>query len=830
MKCSSCGTDNRDKARYCKHCGEALSQGDALADIVGLDDVKRQLRIIATMHRNLMARATGAKVQLNTAIIITGQTGTGKTMLAEVIRDWFYQNKIIPKQKLTIVDAVDYQRFVDDWDDKVKKSRGGVLFFDNVQKLLPDRYANHINPLDKLFVEMDHWEGDPVVVISGLAKGLDEFLESNPNVASRFKYRFDLPTPGAKELEDICRKKLSVKYGINDLTPDAHDRLARYFAYQCKSKDESFGYAHIAVKEAEDIFTAFISRENAIAVEPRDIVGYVPEQQSLTDILGQMDQFVGLDNVRREITSLASFISMQAQRGESISAAGKHYVFTGSPGTGKTTIARVMAQMLQALGVLGSGQLIEADRSKLVAGYSGQTAIKTNELIDSAIGGILFIDEAYTLRQGDNDAFGSEAIDTLLKRLEDDRGKFVCIVAGYTDQMHDFIESNPGLKSRFTQTIHFDDYDASQLTEIFMRMASRGHYTIDDDAAAAVRRLFDSLYLRRDKNFGNAREVRRVFDQTIERQSQRLVENAAGGKVAQDQMYRITLADLPAEAAKTQAKPLDELLTEMDQLIGMRSIKNMVRRLAVQNMFIKQRAASGVGHIQQLTLNFCLTGNPGTGKTTVARMMGQILHSMDILPTSNVVETSRATLIGKYMGETPKLVNKAIDKAMGGILFIDEAYTLSNGGDAYGQEAIDTLMKRMEDDRGKLVVIVAGYKQPMEEFMNANPGLNSRFTHHLHIDDYNEDELLAIYKQMAAKQQYVLTAEAEYILMDHIFQMVAGKDANFGNAREMRTLLDATIQQLSARVTQMPKGSLTPEDYQTITADDIPSSSLPTNN
>lgn len=824
MKCGKCGADNRDKAKYCKHCGEALAQGDALGAIVGLDDVKRQLRVIATMHRNLMARAAGAKVQLNTSIVITGQTGTGKTMLADTIRDWFHQNKIIAKQKLTLVDAVDYQRFVDDWDDRVKKAKGGVLFFDNVQKLLPDRYANHINPLDKLFVEMDHWEGDPVVVISGLAKGLDEFLESNPNVASRFKYRFDLPVPGPKELEAICRAKLQQKYAIDNLTPEAADRLARYFAYQTKTKDDTFGYAHVAVKEAEDIFTAYISREDAKAVEPRDIVGYVPEQQSLDDILQQMDQFVGMDGVRQEITSLASFISMQAQRGESTGVAGKHYVFTGSPGTGKTTIARVMAQMLQALGVLTTGQLVEADRSKLVAGYSGQTAIKTNELIDSAIGGVLFIDEAYTLRQGDNDSFGSEAIDTLLKRLEDDRGKFVCIVAGYTDQMHDFIESNPGLKSRFTQTIHFDDYDANQLSEIFMRMARRGHYTIDDDAAKAVHNLFQQLYLRRDKSFGNAREVRRVFDQTVERQSQRLVEHAAGGKVAQEEMYRLTLADLPGDAAKTQAKPLDQLLGEMDQLIGMRSVKNMVRRLAVQNIFMKQRAASGVGQVQQITLNFCLTGNPGTGKTTVARMMGQILHSMDILPTSTVVEASRATLVGKYMGETPKLVNKAIDKAMGGILFIDEAYTLTSGGDAYGQEAVDTLMKRMEDDRGKLVIIVAGYKQPMDEFMNANPGLNSRFTHRLHIDDYNEDELLAIYKQMAANQQYTLAPEAEYKLMDRIFQMVAAKDANFGNAREMRTLLDATIQQLSQRVASMPKASLTPDDYQRITADDIPDS------
>ena len=244
----------------------------------------------------------------------------------------------------------------------------------------------------------------------------------------------------------------------------------------------------------------------------------------------------------------------------------------------------------------------------------------------------------------------------------------------------------------------------------------------------------------------------------------------------------------------------------------MRSVKNSIRRLAVQSMFMKQRAAMGAGKVQQMAMNFVLTGNPGTGKTSIARKMGEILQSMDILPTSRVLEVSRATLVGKYMGETPKIVNNMCDKAIGGILFIDEAYTLSEGGDQYGKEAIDTLMKRMEDDRGKFVVIAAGYKDKMEEFMMMNPGLASRFTHKLHIDDYNEDELLAIYKHMAT---------AEYKALDTIYKMVLAKDESWGNAREMRNLLDATIQKLSLRVSQMPSDQVTKETYQLILPEDI---------
>jgi SpoVK/Ycf46/Vps4 family AAA+-type ATPase len=529
---------------------------------------------------------------------------------------------------------------------------------------------------------------------------------------------------------------------------------------------------------------------------------------------------VGLAAVKREISNLAAFLNLQIKRGERDTFQGKHYVFTGNPGTGKTTVARIMADVFKTLGIVSRGQLVEADRAKLVAGYSGQTAIKTNQLIDTAMGGVLFIDEAYTLRSGDNDTFGAEAIDTLLKRLEDDRGKFICIVAGYTDQMHDFIDANPGLKSRFTQTIHFDDYTPDELTKIFLNLAAAKNFVIDDNTQAAIHRQFEQLYLRRDKNFGNAREARRIFDETVERQSQRLVSQMSNPGFKEADMYCIVTEDLPMEQ-QGKARPLEEVLNELESFVGMRGVKNAIRRLAVQSMFMKQRAAMGAGKVQQMAMNFVLTGNPGTGKTTIARKMGEVLHAMDILPTDRVHETSRATLVGKYLGETPKLVNSICDKAMGGILFIDEAYTLSDTNDQYGKEAVDTLMKRMEDDRGKFVVIAAGYKDKMDAFLQVNPGLASRFTHHLHIEDYNEDELLAIFKQMAQKEQYKLSPTAEFKALNVIYQLVMHKDASFGNAREMRLLLDETIQQLSQRVSQLPPDQVTKETYQLILPEDI---------
>ncbi len=249
--------------------------------------------------------------------------------------------------------------------------------------------------------------------------------------------------------------------------------------------------------------------------------------EDLEIVLDKINNLVGMQNVKDEIKTLSNFLKIQKLRQEkglaSISVT-LHSVFCGSPGTGKTTVARLMGEVYKELGILSSGHLIETDRSGLVAGYVGQTAIKVDRLVESAVDGVLFIDEAYALKpEGSGTDFGQEAIDTLLKRMEDFRDRLVVIVAGYSNEMKRFIDANPGLGSRFNKYFYFDDYKPEELTIIFENICNDNNYQITNEAKEKLLNEFTCLYTKKDKNFGNGRLVRNIFDKTAEKQANRLI-------------------------------------------------------------------------------------------------------------------------------------------------------------------------------------------------------------------------------------------------------------------------------------------------------------------
>lgn len=286
---------------------------------------------------------------------------------------------------------------------------------------------------------------------------------------------------------------------------------------------------------------AGVIKQNAAAAEDLEL----EPEETLEQLMEELNTLVGLKSVKQDLTNLINLVKirkLREERGMKQPDITLHLVFSGNPGTGKTTVARLLAKIYKVLGVVSEGQLVEVDRSGLVAGYVGQTATQTAEVVESAIGGILFIDEAYTLiKSGDEKDFGQEAVDTLLKLMEDNRDDLIVIVAGYTDKMEEFVNSNPGLKSRFNKYIFFNDYSGSELTEIFNNMAKKQEYDTDKEAGEFVEDYLTKKATAHEENFANAREARNYLERCIERQATRIVEIE---DISDDDLRTLTLPDV----------------------------------------------------------------------------------------------------------------------------------------------------------------------------------------------------------------------------------------------------------------------------------------------
>ena len=543
---------------------------------------------------------------------------------------------------------------------------------------------------------------------------------------------------------------------------------------------------------------------------------------SVEEVLAELDSLVGLEEVKsevRKIVNLAKVNEARRAQGLKVPPMTYHMVFTGNPGTGKTTVARIVARAFRALGIAKTGQLVETDRSGLVGRYEGETAVKTNAKIDEAIGGILFVDEAYQLVSGENDDYGKEAIATLLNRMEDDRDRLIVIAAGYTDEMRDFLDANSGLRSRFPRMIEFADYTAPELAAIFRSMAKKNEFALAPDLDAGLDAAIAKLTAKRDRTFGNARFVRQLFEDATARQATRLAES---GDLDAEALKTLALADLSSGERKEdiRAPKIEDVLAELDSLVGLQPVKDEVRRLVATVRANKLRAEKGLENNVTMSYNFVFTGNPGTGKTTVARILGKAFRALGVLERANFVETDRSGLVAKYEGQTAAKTNKLIDSAAGGILFIDEAYQLNQGeNDQYGAEAVATLLKRMEDARGSMVVIIAGYKEEMKRFMAINSGLESRFNRTVEFPDYSAKELAEVYRSMARKAKYRLSDDTERWLLPYISMLTEKRDKNFGNARWARNLFEKSVERQSLRVTELPDPSA--EELVTIRLKDL---------
>jgi SpoVK/Ycf46/Vps4 family AAA+-type ATPase len=557
--------------------------------------------------------------------------------------------------------------------------------------------------------------------------------------------------------------------------------------------------------------------------------------KSLEELLAELDALIGLENVKksiRENITYLNFTKIRKEKGfDDSSKLSLHSIFTGNPGTGKTTVVKMLGKIYHQMGLLTKGHVVEVDRAALVGEYIGQTAPKTKKMIDTARGGILFIDEAYSLARSDDDSkdFGKEVIEMLIKEMSDGPGDIAIIGAGYPKQINHFIESNPGLKSRFTQYFHFDDYLPEELYSIAQYSAKQKQVNFSAEADAYLKEQLTEAYRKRDENFGNARFVNAVVDEAKQDMGLRLMKHPDLKSLTNEELSTITLDDLQNVFLQEQKKKLKltindkqltEALAELNDLVGMDKIKQDVQELVKLIRFYNE---TGKDVVNKFSLHSIFTGNPGTGKTTLARIIAKIYKALGVLERGHVVEVDREGLVAGYVGQTAGKTAQRIEDAMGGILFIDEAYALANKGSSgdFGQEAIQVILKRMEDQRGKFGVIVAGYTDNIHMFIESNPGFKSRFDKTFVFEDYTPQQLWEITKNLLHKENLLATPEAEAHLRNYLNELYSNRDAFFGNARTARQVVGDVVMKQNLRLASIPSDKRRKDDLLSLVYDDV---------
>lgn len=528
----------------------------------------------------------------------------------------------------------------------------------------------------------------------------------------------------------------------------------------------------------------------------------------------KLDKMIGLEIVKEQIKNIIATDIVEKERkerqGSSYKTGTMHMIFGGNPGTAKTTVAKLFVGIAKEKGILKSGAFVECGGMDL-DGLGCVSAIR--DAFVAAQGGVLFIDEAYSLKS-------DTAVTVLIQEMENRREEVIVILAGYNERMQAFMDINEGLKSRIPYWIDFPDYSADELTDIFRMMIESRGFSATDDAIKEAHYIFEKV--RNTENFGNGRYVRNLIEHAVQKQSVRLLTaRKTANDIRKGELFLITKDDISMlEEGLKSERIVGTALKELEEMIGLSKVKSVIHKAIANYKLNKLCIDKGIPK-GKASLHMVFTGNPGTAKTTVARLFAEIMKDEKVLATGNFVEVGRADIVGDHVGSTAPLVKKKFKEAQGGVLFIDEAYSLCDSlENSFGDEAINTIVQEMENHRDDVIVIFAGYPRPMQQFLNRNPGMFSRIAFRVEFEDYSADELCAITKLMLSKKQLSISDTAMEKLR-RIYENVQESN-DYGNGRFVRKMIEEAEMNLAERILKIREDEITTQLITTIEERDIP--------
>ena len=826
-------------------------QYSILADshLVGLDDVYQQMASLTKQKifndRRIAMDLPPTPINLHAAVM--GGKGTGKTSFAHVLYDYYTRNELIGEGSLKITDAAAW-KFNGDGTSEIEEffsdAAHGVLYIENAASMIIADMRGDKEAFVRTVVRCIKKNTDDVaVVIADSPEHISQLL-ATADMQSCIGTIYRLPTLNIDHLMKIAQKEVKSRGFV--LSEDAKRSMKSYLSAipSVTSKDVTHLIDTMVMHMSERV----VNSAQELFSDPDQLstllVEDVPQPQvgRFNDSISKLNNLVGLKSLKYNIEThlnMVRFARLRQQSGLKAVIPPLHMIFTGNPGTGKTTVAGLLGEIYASIGILKTGEVVKMDRKKLVGQYIGDTEDNTKRALQQAHGNILFIDEAYTLIGDPDDKrdFGPKVLDCLLDELGKENTDMIIILAGYPDEMEKMLQSNKGLQSRFPYTFHFEDYTEQELMEIALRTAQSSGYSFSDEAydrlQELIHRELTQKTARDGQHFGNARFITRLISTRIIPNMSRRVLSSEDASVSAQYLSQIEASDIPSSAADTDYTIDEALVTrtlrELDELTGREEIKRTLHNLVT---LARTRQQSGEDVVKTIPLQWTFTGPTGTGKSSVGRLLAQLLHAFHLISSDRMVQLrmpqSTQNTWSSY--EIDRLLRDTMKQAGQGLLFIDLDDIAGTHIDVQWMRCKLTSLTAEMPGSYAFVIAVDDTRLPQQ------PIDMPISTSVLHFPNYTADELMAILRQRLAKQGFSLSEEAKQEVHTRI-QALCDSRSPLANARTIKHICNALTAAAQLRATQVQKSAVSSdklsmpveiqrEDVESIKWKELPSAKI----